>query len=179
MKVSQVKVSPQMLSFLITCLGVLVLALFRIVPHPPNFTPLMATALFGGCYFTDQRYAFLIPLLALFIGDLFLGFHSLILPVYFSFIITIFIGRFLKRKLTIIHTAGAAFLASLQFFIITNFAVWFSLGTYPKTMEGLILCYINGLPYFQNSLAGNIFYTSLIFGSYVLLFRKYPSLRAA
>ncbi len=172
-----IKIDKKHIPFLVTCIGVIILALFRILPHPPNFTPLMATALFGGRYFSNVKLAFIIPIVSLFVGDIFIGFHSLMIPVYGSFIISILMGIFLKRRSSLINIAGVTFFSSIQFFIITNFAVWLLLQTYPKNIQGLITCYVNSLPFLKNSLMGNFFYTGILFGAYTLLSKKLPALR--
>src|ERR1700682_2311577 len=125
---------------------VLLAAILRITPHPWNLTPIGAMALFSGAMIKDRRLAFLFPLLALFVGDLFVGLHSLIPFVYASFLLNVLIGRFLADHRTVARIGGATFLAALQFFVITNFAVWALLGTFPRPLAGLIACYALGLP---------------------------------
>jgi Family of unknown function (DUF6580) len=152
-------------------------ALLRIVPHPWNFTPIGAMALFSGAMFRDRRIAFLFPLVALFAGDLFVGLHRLIPVVYASFLLSVFIGTWLANRRGIRRIGGAVFLGALQFFLITNFAVWQLFGTYPHTPAGLAACYIAGLPFFGNTLAGDALYATLFFGSFALAEYLLPSLR--
>jgi hypothetical protein len=156
---------------------VLLAATLRIVPHPWNFTPIGAMALFSGALVKDRRLAVVFPLLALFVGDLFIGFNMLTPIVYASFLVNVLIGRFLADNRTVARLGGATFLAALQFFLITNFAVWAFLGTYPLTPAGLAACYVTGLPLFGNTLAGDALYVALLFGGFALAERIFPALR--
>ena len=149
----------------------------RIAPHPWNLTPIGATALFSGALVKDRRLAFLFPLLALLAGDLFIGFHKLTLVVYASFLLNVLIGRFLEDHRTVARIGGAIFLAALQFFVVTNFAVWALLGSFPLTPAGLGTCYVMGLPLFWNTLAGDVVYGALLFGGFALAERTFPVLR--
>jgi hypothetical protein len=103
---------------------IILAAAVRILPHPWNFTPIGAMAIFSGAMFRDRRIAFLFPLAALFAGDLFVGLHRLIPVVYASFLLSVLIGTWLSNRRTILRIGGAVFLGALQFFLITNFAVW-------------------------------------------------------
>jgi len=156
---------------------VVLAAVLRIVPHPWNLTPIGAMALFSGAMVKDRRLAVLFPLLALFVGDLFIGFNKLIPIVYASFLLNVLIGRFLADNRTVARLGGATFLAALQFFLITNFAVWALLGSYPLTPAGLVACYVTGLPLFGNTLAGDALYVILLFGGLALAERTFPALR--
>jgi uncharacterized protein DUF6580 len=156
---------------------VVLAAVLRIAPHPWNLAPIGAMALFSGAMVKDRRLAFLFPLLALFAGDVFIGLHKLIPIVYASFLINVFIGRFLEDNRTVARIGGATFLAALQFFVITNFAVWAFLGSFPFTPAGLVTCYVNGLPLFWNTLAGDALYATLLFGGFALAERTFPALR--
>jgi hypothetical protein len=151
-------------------------AVLRIVPHPWNFTPIGAMALFSGAMFRDRRLAFLFPLVALFAGDLFVGLHRLIPVVYASFLLSVLIGTCLRNHRSVLGIGGAIFLGALQFFLVTNFAVWQLFGTYPHTPAGLAACYLAGLPFFGNTLAGDALYTTLFFGIFALAERLLPRL---
>jgi hypothetical protein len=152
-------------------------AALRIAPHPWNFTPIGAMALFAGAVIGDRRVAFFFPLLALFAGDLFIGFHKLIPLVYASFLLSVLIGRLLQTRRTVLLVATATFLGALQFFLITNFGVWWMLDTYAKTAGGLATCYIAGIPLFWNTLASDALYVSFFFGGYAIAERMFPALR--
>jgi hypothetical protein len=147
---------------------ILLAAAVRIAPHPWNFTPVGAMALFSGAVLKDRRLAFLFPLAALFAGDLFIGFHKLIPIVYASFLINVAIGLWLRDRRTVARISLATLLGAIQFFLITNLAVWQFLSGYPHTASGLIACYIAGVPFFWNTLAGDAAYTVLLFGGYAL-----------
>jgi hypothetical protein len=156
---------------------IILAAVLRIVPHPWNFTPIGAMALFSGAMFRDRRVAFLFPLAALFTGDLFVGLHRLIPVVYASFLLSVLIGTWLANRRGISRIGGAVFLGALQFFLVTNFAVWQLFGTYPHTPAGLAACYFAGLPFFGNALAGDALYATLFFGTFALSEHFFPALR--
>src|SRR6267142_4056791 len=135
-------------------------AALRIAPHPWNFTPVGAMDLFSGALLKDRRLAFFFPLLALFLGDIFVGFHKLIPIVYASFLINVAIGVWLRDRRTVARISLATLLGAIQFFFVTNFAVWQFLSGFPHTASGLLSCYIAGIPFFWNTLAGDAFYST-------------------
>lgn len=153
-------------------------AALRIVPHPWNFAPIGALALFGGAYFSSKRAAIVVPLLSLVAGDVFLGFHKLIFYVYASFLVSVMIGFCLRGRKSAPRIGAATAAGAIQFFLVTNFAVWVtSTGSYPKTLGGLAACYVAGLPFFWNTLAGDAFYVAPLFGAMALAEKRFPSLR--
>jgi len=156
---------------------IVIAAAARLIPHPPNFAPVAAIALFGGAYLTDNRLALLLPLSAMLLSDLILGFHGQMIAVYGGFMITVGIGMMLRNRLGLGPVAGAALTSSLVFFLLTNFGVWLFDGMYPVTLEGLVACYVAAIPFFQNSLAGNLFYVAVLFGGFAALERRVPELR--
>src|SRR5882757_8246539 len=156
---------------------ILLAAALRIAPHPWNFTPVGAMALFSGALLKNRRLAFFFPLLALFLGDVFIGFHKLIPIVYASFLVNVAIGLWLRDRRTVARISLATLLGAIQFFIVTNFAVWQFLSGFPHTASGLAACYIAGIPFFWNTLAGDAVYAALFFGGYVLAERMLPVLR--
>ena len=123
----------------------------RLIPHPPNFSPITAIALFGGLNFSDKRIAFSIPLIVLFLSDLILGISVINLFVYTGFLTIVFLGTKIKSI-----KFGNIILSSFIFFLISNFGVWI-IG-YPKNIEGLILCYTMAIPFFGYSIAGDLFF---------------------
>ena len=145
------------------------LATFRLLPHLPNVSPVAAMALFGGAYFVDKRMAFIIPFVALFLSDLILGLHNSMIFVYAGFAVTVAIGFLLQNRVTITNTAFAVVASSVLFFLLTNFGAWMTSGLYAKTAGGLMQAYAAGIPFFQNSLLGNLVYAAVIFGGYRLL----------
>src|SRR5258706_3241540 len=113
---------------------VLAAAALRLAPHPMNFAPIGALALFGGAYFSSKREALAIPLLSLILGDVFTGFHQLIPFVYASFLVSVTIGFWLRRKRSAPRIAAATLTGAIQFFLVTNFALWASsISSFPKT----------------------------------------------
>lgn len=139
----------------------------RLVPHPPNFAPIGAIALFAGVYLS-KRWALALPLAAMFFSDLFIGFYQsvLMIAVYGSFLLTVLLGFWLKKYKTWYCIGGGAILSALLFFLITNFAVWAFSPWYAKTLSGLWQCYLMAIPFFRNTLVGNLFYTLVFFGAY-------------
>ena len=163
--------------FLVLVSMILVAAASRLIPHPPNMTSLTAAALFGGAYFSDRRLAFLVPLSALFLSDLVLGFYRHMEVVYLSFALIVIIGLWLQKHRTALPIAGAALASSVLFFVLTNFGVWAFDALYPKTLTGLVACYVAAIPFFQNTLLGDLLYTAVLFGGFALLEKWLPILR--
>lgn len=166
---------------------ILLVALLRLFPHPPNFAPVGAMALFGGVYLS-RKYSIVTIISTLLISDYFLLyinpfssdwinfstfyspvalFHSTTIFVYGSFIINILIGWLISKNKSILTIGAGSLLASLQFFLITNFAVW-AMGAYARGLDGLIQSYIMGLPFFKFTLFGDAYYAVAIFGAYEL-----------
>lgn len=156
---------------LISPLLIIIFAIvLRLMPHPANFAPIAAMALFGGVYL-NKKYALIVPLAAMFLSDIFLGFHNTMLFVYGSFLLTGVVGLWLRKHKTLPVVAGATLLSSLLFFLITNFGVWLVGGLYPKTFAGLVNAYFYAIPFFRNTVIGDLFYVGLFFGSYELLIK--------
>jgi hypothetical protein len=156
---------------------ILFAAIIRIVPHPWNLAPVGAMALFAGAEIRNRVTAFVFPLLAMLAGDFFIGFHKLMPVVYASFLISTAIGFWLRERPSGARVGGAVLLGAIQFFLITNFGVWMFLNTYPKTFAGLMACFAGGVPFFGNTLAGDIGYSALLFGGLFLAERTLPALR--
>jgi hypothetical protein len=157
---------------------VLAAAALRMAPHPRNFAPIGALALFGGAYFSSKRAALAVPLLSLIVGDILTGFHPLIPFVYASFLVSVAIGFWLRPKRSALRIGAATVAGAIQFFLVTNFALWASsIGSFPKTAGGLAACYIAGIPLFWNTLASDTFYATLFFGGMALAERRFPLLR--
>ncbi len=143
-------------------------AALRVVAQPWNFTPIGAITLFSGATFRQRWMKFGFPLAALFVGDIFVGLYKLMIVVYASFLVSVAIGMWIGKERKLSRLTGGTLLGALQFFLITNFAVWTTFLTYPKTAAGLFACYMTGLPFFWNTLAGDVFYVVLLFGGYAL-----------
>ncbi|MGD2053824.1 MAG: hypothetical protein PVG45_06920 [Gammaproteobacteria bacterium] len=152
------------------------IAMFRLLPHPPNVSPVAAMALFGGAYFSDKRVAFLVPFLALLLSDFLIGLHDTMIYVYAGFALTVVIGFWIRQKLNVSRIAFAVIVSSLLFFVISNFGAWLSSGLYPMTTDGLMQAYIAAIPFFQNSLLGNMVFATLLFGGFALLQRNIPGM---
>jgi len=150
----------------------------RLIPHPPNMTPIAAIALFGGSTFADKRLAFLVPLAALLLSDLVIGFSNSSPVVYLSFALIVAIGLWLQRHRTAPVILGAVLASSVLFFVLTNFGVWALGGMYPKTLAGLGECYVAAIPFFRNEVLGDLVYAALLFGGFAVLERLLPTLRA-
>jgi len=167
------KIKP---GFLILTGMIFIAAFVRLIPHPPNFVPIAAIALFGGAYFTKRWVAFLIPLAAMLITDLILGFHSTMWAVYLSFVIIVGIGMLMIKQKKVSNIFLASVSASVLFFVVTNFAVWVSGIYYPKDLSGLAASYTAAIPFFHYTLLGDLFFVTLMFGSYELAKAKFPQL---
>ena len=158
---------------------ILFAAVMRLVPHWPNFTPVAAIALFGGAHLGRRSLAFAIPLVALFISDLFLGFHNFMIPVYISFALVVLLGGLLRNNVKVHTVAGGALAGSTLFFLLTNFAVWLTTPYYGPGFSGLMACYTAALPFFHTSILGDLFYSTVFFGGFYFVQQRYPVLKIA
>ncbi len=156
---------------LIACFTIILFAvILRLIPHPPNVAPIAAMALFGGAYL-NKKYALVVPLLALFASDIFIGFYGGMPFVYGSFLLIGLIGLWLQKKRNFNFILGATLFSSLLFFIITNFGVWLMGDIYPQTLGGLIRCFYLAIPFFRNTVIGDLIFVGLFFGSFELALR--------
>lgn len=139
----------------------------RIIPHPANFAPIAAMALFGGTYL-GKKQAFALPLIAMIISDFIIGFDSLPmrLTIYGTFLIMVCIGFWIKKHKNTKNIILATLFSSILFFVATNFAVWATGTMYPKTLTGLVNAYFFAIPFFRNTLLGDMIYSGLFFGGY-------------
>lgn len=149
----------------------------RLVPHPPNVTPLMAIALFGGTYLA-KRWAILLPLTIVILSDAILGWHTTMPFGWAAFAVTGMIAWWVRRQPNVTRIATAALAGSVLFFLITNLGVWLVGGLYPPTAAGFQRCYIAALPFFRNSLLGDVVYTGALFGGFALASRSLRAQRA-
>jgi hypothetical protein len=159
--------------------AILAAAALRLVPHPPNFSPIDAMALFSGAYLGRRGIAFVAPLAALLLSDLVLGFYHGMATVYATVALIVLIGWWLSSKRTPLRIGAAAVASSVVFFVITNFGMWLFSGIYPVTYAGLAACYTAAIPFFQNTVAGDLFYTALLFGGFAVAQHLIPRLRTA
>ena len=149
-------------------------AVMRLVPHWPNFTPIAAMALFAGANIKKKNLAFLIPFAALFLSDMVLGFHKWMIAVYISFAMVVFIGMWLRSRIKVGSVLLATLGSSILFFIITNFAMWIGSPIYPQNMAGLIECYTLAIPFMNNGVLGDLFYSTIFFGGFYFVQSRYP-----
>ena len=154
---------------------IFLVSLTRIYPHPPNFTPILALAIFGGAFLPNKRTALFLPISAMFLSDLFIGFHSQIFAVYGSIILLSYLGNIVEKKnilnLTITGIAG-----SLIFFMVTNFSVWLGGKLYPLNIDGLIQCYTMAIPFFHNTLISTFIFLAILFKGYSLVEKKFSKI---
>lgn len=151
--------------------GVIVSALSRVLPHPPNFTPVGAMSLYAGARIRGWS-SYLLPILSLLVSDIVLSkihgyefFHDTLLVIYGSFLFNVFLGKtFLSESSSFLKTGILAAIASSQFYLVSNFGVWALSDMYPKSLEGLIACYIVALPFFQWTFLSDLIYSSVLFG---------------
>jgi hypothetical protein len=153
-------------------------AALRLVPHPPNFSPIDAMALFSGAYVGRRALAFAAPLAALLLSDLVLGFYAGMTFVYASVALIVLIGWALSERRTVVRIGAAAVAGSVAFFVTTNFGMWLFSGFYPLTLAGFEACYVAAIPFFQNTVASDLFYATLLFGGFALAEHFLPRLRA-
>jgi hypothetical protein len=178
--------------------GVLVLMVFiaafsRLIPHPPNFTPIGGMALFGAAYFSRKYLSFLVPLAAMWVSDLF--YNNVILPaqlpeyytgfqwfgnlwVYAGFALIVLIGFKLLKKVKPSNIAIAALSGAVVFYLITNLGAWAMSPIYTKDLTGLIACYAAAIPFFGNSLLGIMVYSTVLFGVFEWAKQRVPALQA-
>lgn len=171
------------MKFHLAILLIVVAALSRLLPHPPNFTPLAAIGLFGAAHFERRWLALLVPFAALFVSDLLL--NNIIFSsyyegfvwitsvwIYLAFALVLAAGRLLLRPgVTFPRVLGASLTASALFFLVSNFSTWLETGLYPKTFAGLMSCYAAGLPFFGNTVLGDLVFSGVLFGGYAWMLR--------
>jgi hypothetical protein len=153
-------------------------AALRLVPHPPNFSPIDAMALFSGAYLGRRGIAFVAPLAALLLSDLVLGFYHGMATVYATVTLIVVVGWLVSSRRSPLRIAATAVAGSVIFFVITNFGMWLFSGFYPVTYAGLVACYAAAIPFFQNTVAGDLFYAALLFGGFRIAEIMLPRLRA-
>ena len=153
-------------------LFIIVAALMRLIPHPPNFVPITAIAIFAGVKFNNIKIAYAIPISIMLISDLFIGFYSISLFVYLAFILIITYSSFIKK-----YSLKNIILSSVMFFVITNFGVWL-MGGYPKSIEGLVLCYTMAIPFFTNSIIADLFFSAILYYGFEKIEKRYLILKS-
>jgi len=168
---------------------ILAATLTRVVPHPWNFSPVEAIALFGGAYFASRALAIAVPLAAMLVADAVLaGMHGGAYATYFGsasfwlvyacIALSSVLGFGLRGKVNGVRVLGYSLAGSVLFFLVTNFGAWIGSSMYPQNAAGLLAAYIAGIPFFQGTLMGTLFFSALLFGGFSLLRRRVPALRA-
>lgn len=163
---------------------VVVASLYRIIPQRPyGFAPQWSMAIFAGAIIKDKKWAFLVPVLSMFISDLFYQIlfvnHLSVIPGFYEgqwinyilFASVTFFG-FLIRKITLTNVLVISLAAPTYFFIVSNFLTWVGVGDaphYPKTLSGLLECYTLAIPFYKTSLLASLLFSAILFGSYGLV----------
>lgn len=176
--------------FLVLTGLILAAAISRLIPHPYNFAPIGAMSLFGAAYFSDKKFAFLMPLAAMFISDLLINnilyasfyqgftlFTPGFLWIYGAIALMVLTGMFLLKRISFGRVLGGSLAASVLFFVITNIGVWISSPMYPNTFQGLILCFEAAIPFFHNTVLGDFFYCGVLFGGFEFIKARVPELQ--
>lgn len=176
--------------FGVLCLLILLAAFSRLLPHPSNFAPIGAMALFGAAYFSQRYLAFLIPIISMWLSDLvlnnvvygqyfdhFVWFYQGFYFTYGAFILIGLMGFLLLKKVKIQTLLIGSLSASILFFLVSNFGVWFSGTMYPKDLNGLMACYTAAIPFFKNTLMGDLVYCGVLFGAFELAQARIPALQ--
>lgn len=165
---------------------VLTAAAARLLPHPPNVTPLAAIALFGGAYFSNRWAAFVVPMLALALSNLALGIYwswsfmawqPHLWVQYLSFALVVSLGFLLRGRVNAWRVFCVTLASSVTFFVVTNLGEWAFQAWYPKTWDGLVTCFVAAIPFFRNSLLGDFGFAVLLFGGWWLLENRFEFLR--
>jgi hypothetical protein len=167
------------MKFMLPLLLVLLGVVCRVTPHPWNFVPVGAIALFAGATFANRRAAILLPLVMLFAGDTALewftgqGYHSLMPVVYATYALIAMLGWLLReRRDSPLAIAGGATAGAILFFVTTNFAVWAMGDLYPHTFAGLVTCFVAAVPFFERTLMSDLLFSAIFFGVYAIAARR-------
>ncbi len=144
---------------------IFIAALSRLIPHAPNFTPVLAIGIFGATMFNDKKWMiFVIPLTAMFISDLALGLHATMLFTYGSIGAIIILSSLILKKKSVGRIAGASIGGAVLFFILTNFGTWLMFDMYTHDLSGLMYCYEMAIPFFRNTLVSTLAFSAALFG---------------
>lgn len=171
--------------FIVT--SIVLVALTRLIPHPPNFTAVGAMAIFGGAVLSKRSYALFITVGALFLSDLLInnliystgGFtflHGGFYWTYLPFIVLVLMSGKLIQTISLKSVVGTSLFASVLFFLVSNFGSWLGNPLYPQTIEGLFTAYAAGVPFFPSTLVGDLFFCSVLFGAYRFAQVRFPQL---
>ena len=150
-------------------------ALPYLLPDMWNFSAVGALAIFAGAQFEDKRFAFLMPIAAMAISDIFIG-NGFSILVYSGFAAMVACGFLIRNKISSLNILLASFVSAGVFFLITNFAFFYPSTLYPRNISGILTSYAAGLPFFRNMLISNILFSAVLFGRFYLLSKRFPAL---
>ena len=171
---------------LFVIVAIVIVALSRLLPHIPNFTPIAAMALFGGAFLSNKKSAYLLTFAALLLSDILVNTilyndynftnylaQPFVWAVYFSFALTVFMGTSFQHNINVKNVAFFSVSSSLIFWLLTNFACWPNNPLYTQDLAGLVNCYIAAIPFIGNVI-GDLFYNTLLFGTLFLASKRTP-----
>ena len=147
---------------LLALTSIIVLSLFRLIPHPPNFTPILAISVFAGIKFKDNLFSYLVPVFAMLVSDAIIGFHNGMIIIYLAIVLSAYISR----RFNTINTSVLG--SCILFYLITNFQVWVMSSSYPKSLNGILECYTLAIPFLGMTLLSTFFYSYILFYGYAL-----------
>jgi hypothetical protein len=170
--------SGVLIAMIAFALGVRLVIFYFPGVFPYNFTPVEAIALFGGAYFSDRRLAFLVPLAAMFLADMFIGLHPLIPVIYGCIAASVLLGFTLRDKVSVLRVAGCGIAGSLMFFAVVSFAEWL-IGDTDYCRAGIVSCYVAAIPFLKAWLAGTLVWSAILFGGFELVKSRWPAVERA
>ena len=142
---------------------ILILAFARLIPHPPNFTPIIAVAIMSSYFFRNILLSCTVIIISMLLADIFIGFYKNIFFVYLSLLLITYIFSHINRKIKLKNLFIFGLLGSIIFFILSNFGVWILSEMYEKNLNGLINCYLLAVPFFINTLLSTIIFSYTAF----------------
>lgn len=170
-KIGRLEISTDLATKIVLVTLLIAFAVFaRIVPHPANFAPIAAIAIFGGAIL-PRKWALSLPLIAMIASDLVIGLHPLALFTWGSFALVALLSNMWLKNINVVNVGMASIGASVLFYLVSNFGVWMEGRLYALTFEGLMSSYYNALPFFRHTLIGDLAYTTLLFGAYALVYK--------
>ncbi len=177
------------LKFPVLCMLLLLAVASRLIPHPANFAPMGAMALFGSAYFSRKYLAILLPIIATWLSDLFINnviyaqyypnftwFYDGFYWQYGTYVLIGLLGLLIFKKVNLKRVLTGSLVSALIFFLITNLGCWIGNPTYPQNITGLLECYAMGIPFLKGTLLGDLFYCGILFGSFEFLKYKVPAI---
>jgi len=145
----------------------------RLIPHPPNFTPVIAIAVMCSYFFKNKYISLSVLFLSMFLSDVFIGFYQNMYVVYLSLLLIVYFFSIVKNKITSKNLFIFCFIGSLIFFLVSNFGVWAFGGMYEKNFDGLIYCYFLAIPFFTNTFLSTVFFSYVALFSYNGCYKKF------